>query len=286
MSRMIESFINITALLQPCPDGIQWIRKFLGDCVRTNVQVVGFFIGILSVILLSSCLIPQLYFNFRSKTCEGLSPALILFWAVGNSMCVIGTFFANQFAFQKAIAIFDVVQDMIMIGQYLAYSVYKKYSLISDRSILKIFLPLLATNLFILPSIFARSMQSTDLAVASKPQRHLMKYLHVVEMDSFVSSRGLFVEIGYLLIFISSVFFVLAQLPQIWLNYRRKSCKGLSMGMYGALLAGRVTNVLSIILQSADLNDFFAHFIWMMGTALCGIEESIVVFQYVLYDDK
>lgn len=61
---------------------IQHVFQVFGDCVDTNLKLIGFIIGFISLFLWLLPLIPQLLHNYRTKRCDGLSIYFILFWYV------------------------------------------------------------------------------------------------------------------------------------------------------------------------------------------------------------
>lgn len=75
-----------------CTNGVSWILnvsfaspstsspQVFGDCVDTPLKLAGFVVGILSLLLWLVPLFPQLYENYRTKRCEGLSIFFLLFW--------------------------------------------------------------------------------------------------------------------------------------------------------------------------------------------------------------
>lgn len=58
------------------------LLQMFGDCVDTNLKLLGFVVGIVSLLLWLVPLFPQLYENYRTKRCEGLSIFFLLFWYV------------------------------------------------------------------------------------------------------------------------------------------------------------------------------------------------------------
>lgn len=76
-----------------CTAGIQWIKnvricfvcyimalQVFTDCVDTELKLIGFIIGIMSLLLWLVPLFPQLWQNYKTKRCEGLSLAFLFFW--------------------------------------------------------------------------------------------------------------------------------------------------------------------------------------------------------------
>lgn len=83
-------------LADNCTNGVAWILQVtvsvtlfdtidvlfqtFGDCVDTNLKLSGFAVCVVSLLLWLVQLFPQLYENYRTKRCEGLSVFFLLFW--------------------------------------------------------------------------------------------------------------------------------------------------------------------------------------------------------------
>jgi uncharacterized protein with PQ loop repeat len=52
-----------------------------GDCVSTRLQILGFGIGFISLVLWLVPLFPQLLQNYQRKRCDGLALQFMIFWS-------------------------------------------------------------------------------------------------------------------------------------------------------------------------------------------------------------
>ncbi|VDK29138.1 unnamed protein product [Gongylonema pulchrum] len=112
-----------------CPDGVKWIMDIFEDCVDTDLKLIGFSIGFVSLFLWFLPLIPQVIKNYRIKRCEGLSVYFLLFWLTGDTCNMVGAMLANQQPIQKILGVYYVVQDLLVLSQYFYYShIYKRRS--------------------------------------------------------------------------------------------------------------------------------------------------------------
>ncbi|KAA1117988.1 hypothetical protein PGT21_029268 [Puccinia graminis f. sp. tritici] len=66
--------------------------------------------------------LPQIWTNYRNKSVEGLSLTFLLNWLSGDVTNLIGCLLTNQLVFQRNLAIYFNLIDLILIGQFALYS--------------------------------------------------------------------------------------------------------------------------------------------------------------------
>ncbi|KAK6734880.1 hypothetical protein RB195_018208 [Necator americanus] len=124
---------DLTADDYNCTNGIQWIERIFSDCVDTELKLLGFIIGIISLLLWLVPLLPQLLQNYRTKKCEGLSLTFLFLWLVGDTCNMLGAMLTHQTPIQQIIGVYYIFQDLALWGQYGYYTkVYPKLG--SQRS--------------------------------------------------------------------------------------------------------------------------------------------------------
>ncbi|KAJ1988232.1 hypothetical protein EDC05_005432, partial [Coemansia umbellata] len=62
------------------------------------------------------------------------------------------------------------------------------------------------------------------------------------------------------------MFFLGARIPQLIKNYQKKSCNGLSIGMFIFSILGNVAFTLSLLLHSLDSSYLLANVPWIVGS--------------------
>uniref|UniRef100_A0A915D515 Lysosomal amino acid transporter 1 n=1 Tax=Ditylenchus dipsaci TaxID=166011 RepID=A0A915D515_9BILA len=67
-------------------------------------------------------LFPQLYENYRTKRCEGLSIFFLMFWMIGDTCNMIGAVLTHQQPLQQIIGVYYILQDMVLLSQYVYYT--------------------------------------------------------------------------------------------------------------------------------------------------------------------
>ncbi|KHJ93662.1 PQ loop repeat protein [Oesophagostomum dentatum] len=72
-------------------------------------------------------LLPQLFQNYKTKKCEGLSLAFLFLWLVGDTCNMLGAILTHQTPIQKIIGVYYIIQDLTLWAQYGYYTkVYPK----------------------------------------------------------------------------------------------------------------------------------------------------------------
>ncbi|KAK6016033.1 PQ loop repeat protein, partial [Ostertagia ostertagi] len=111
-----------TAQAYNCTNGIRWIERIFSDCVDTELKLLGFIIGIISLLLWLVPLLPQLHQNYKTKKCDGLSLVFLFFWLAGDTCNMLGAILTNQTPIQKIIGVYYIFQDLALWAQYGYYT--------------------------------------------------------------------------------------------------------------------------------------------------------------------
>jgi uncharacterized protein with PQ loop repeat len=101
--------------------GPEWIHKYFGECIKTDTQMVAFFIGLSSICFWLVAQAPQLYTNYQNGNADSLSALFLVQWLIGDSLNLIGSILSNQLATQIATAYYFVSIDIVMVGQFTYY---------------------------------------------------------------------------------------------------------------------------------------------------------------------
>ncbi|KAJ1558889.1 hypothetical protein HK096_009190 [Nowakowskiella sp. JEL0078] len=107
---------------------VQWIGTYLGDCVRTPIEIIAFLIGIISILAFIVAMFPQMWKNYKRKTVEGFSFGLLVLWTFGDISNLFGAILTGQLAYQKLVGFYFLLMDILLGLQFFWYKSYTKSS--------------------------------------------------------------------------------------------------------------------------------------------------------------
>ncbi|CAH8565202.1 unnamed protein product [Dicrocoelium dendriticum] len=119
--------------------------------------------------------------------------------------------------------------------------------------------------------LISSSTPSVDFGNSHSPTRSSPRGFLITELpDSTISHSSLLpqigAKIGYTLGTISSVMYICSRFPQIFLNWKRGSTKGLCLGLFSLAIFGNVLYGLQIFLASLETSYLLRSLPWLIGS--------------------
>ncbi|KAF2085933.1 PQ-loop-domain-containing protein [Saccharata proteae CBS 121410] len=84
----------------------------------------------------------------------------------------------------------------------------------------------------------------------------------------------------------SAICYLGARIPQIFKNYREKSCEGLSLLFFLLSLLGNLTYGMGILFHSVEKEYFLTNLPWLVGSLGTMVEDAIIFVQFRMYGER
>lgn len=109
------------------PGADAFIEAHFHDCVYGWRDYVGFYLGMLSIVLWIIAQLPQFISNIKNQSAEALSPWFLANWLLGDTCnCVGAVVQGQQLPTTTYTAMYFVVADVILMVQYIYYGALAK----------------------------------------------------------------------------------------------------------------------------------------------------------------
>ena len=259
---------------------------------------------------------PQIYENFCRKSSEGLSLLFIALWLSGDLFNVLGSILQNLLPTMIILAIYYTMADIVLLCQCLMYWKGK----VPDLTHLSPANPVLEESL---AEIWEETGSDTEQSELTADAAHRSKS-HKKEKTSQVRLTlinilliSLVLLSGILGWYVSNVrdmrqrvphgpmrppleynplaqffgwicafLYLGSRVPQILLNFRRKSCDGISFLFFMFACLGNMTYVISILSVDTSLRYLWINASWLVGSSGTLLMDLIIFIQFFFYHEE
>ncbi|KAJ9195273.1 hypothetical protein DTO166G4_4789 [Paecilomyces variotii] len=265
-------------------------------------------------------LVPQLIENYRNGSAEAVSLAFLFVWFVGDVTNLIGAAWAGLVPVIVAIAVYFCIADGVLISQCLYYKyrnarheAHRRRSSTPDPTT-----PLLGRRMSDNGGLSSSSINDGQQRRVSQPEDALAKIVEETESGrqawtknvlSVIAICGIgaagwviawqtgawtpapqehdgekdMVAGAQVLGYASALCYLSARLPQIYKNYREKSCEGLSLLFFILSLLGNLTYGAGILCHSTARDYVITNIPWLIGSLGTMVEDVTIFGQFRLY---
>lgn len=277
-----------------------------------DAQAISGITGSISIACWIIVFAPQIYENFRRKSSEGLSMMFIILWLAGDIFNVLGAALQGVLPTMIILAIYYTLADIVLWIQCVMYGNGKSHPDFVHLS------PANPINDDVLETVLSGD-RAQDEVEAEEP------IAEVNDTSSFlnVSPRmaAFFKFLMVLLVFLAgllgwyisyiktsrkhktpgdlvfdplaqffgwlcALFYLGSRVPQILLNYERKSCEGISFMFFLFACLGNLTYVISILAIDTSWNYIWVNSSWLAGSlGTLGLDFTIFI-QFFLYNEN
>ncbi|KAK6330498.1 hypothetical protein TWF696_003388 [Orbilia brochopaga] len=239
---------------------LAFVSAQLQTCIPTPVTFLSSIAGLLSITAWLFAQFPQIIKNYRQQSSESLSFMFILIWCLGDSSNLLGAVLLNQMTFQKVVAAYYVLVDVVLVAQWRWYNrpSMRAADEIDDNRRAS------ASGRDKELRIAAANASPDPGRAKPKPANVFMTLallLHIVRAapinaaaapsDDLDKGRLL----GMILGWSSTVLYLSSRLPQIYLNHKRRSVSGLSPLLFAAAFCGNFCYSASLLLNPSAWRD-------------------------------
>lgn len=209
-------------------------------------EILSYVFSILSILFYGIVYFPEFRLIIRKKSSEGLSAWMIILWNQGDIFSLLGTMLLQLNLSLKIIGWFHYFIGVVMVITVMIYSPdqNKKTNIIISTFLIINFIILILTSILI------------------------------THLDLFA---------GELLGWIATGIYISGRFPQLYMNYKRKSTKGLSMLMYIFCMLGNLFYFLSIITYSLEWDYIKINIPWIILVFVLLFLDSLVLIEYLIY---
>ncbi|KAI8109139.1 hypothetical protein M9435_005553 [Picochlorum sp. BPE23] len=234
------------------PGADQWIEEYFQDCVYGKRDHVGFYLGLASILCWLVAQAPQLYYNYKRKSAEALSPYFLAEWLLGDTSNLLGALLKGD---QPQTLVFTaeyfIIMDCIMMVQRHAARQHAGDGVSSSVASTRPLLTLGAMAGMSLMYSFSQNgrQQGRGLVLSNEH-----------EEDALVAL------VGAGLAYLSCVLYLFSRSSQIYKNWKRKSAEGLSPHMFLFAVCANLFYGVSVILRSSTKEEFMSSLPWLIGS--------------------
>lgn len=263
-----------------------------------DAQVVSGITGSISLACWIIVFAPQIYENFRRKSSEGLSLMFIILWLAGDVFNVLGSILQGVLPTMIILAIYYTLADVVLLWQCLVYGDGENADLIHLS-------PANPMNEDVLETVLSRPQDDPETLRESATLSPLMSALYKFLMVFLVISAGLagwyisyirdepaddtpdlvYDPLAQFFGWLCAALYLGSRVPQILLNYKRKSCDGISFMFFLFACLGNLTYVVSILAIDTSWYYIWVNSSWLAGSLGTLALDFTIFVQFFLYNE-
>jgi uncharacterized protein with PQ loop repeat len=248
-----------------------------------NGQFLSWIFSIISNILWLFVFIPQFYTNYKNKNADGISLLLLFFMFFGDIFLLISSIAKNLNYVIIYTCVYHVCLDLIIISQSIYYRIDKSPNdNDNDNEEFQETIQLLNENYFNY-TCFYFTFYETVFFIVGTILSLSISLLLFIHNSSYISNS---------IAWISTLIFTSARIPQIILNYKRKSTKGLSFLSFVIINIANIFFLLSILILLLDLdptnylNYIISIIYFIVGNITSSCFDLIIFYQFYKYTNN
>jgi uncharacterized protein with PQ loop repeat len=244
--------------------------------------------------IISNCMwlivfVPQFYKNYKNKNSHAISLLLLFCLLLGDILAMTSGYLKKLNIVVIYTAVYHIILNSVIICQILYYRRLSCISYNQER------VSLLSSSSSSSSSL-SSSYISCNESLSSLVFTPLEIYFYITSV-CFIILTHIFIQInnnyneliGNILAWIATFIFIFSRIPQILLNFKRKSTEGLSITTFIIANISNMFFMLSILIILYDLNiNQYNNYIieniqWIIGGGVTTIFDGIIFYQFYKY---
>lgn len=231
---------------------------------------------------------PQIYENYVRKSLLGLSLLFVVLWLAGDVFNVLGSVLQGVLPTMIILAVYYTLADIVLLWQCLVYGDGGEKT----------------DGTHLLPATPMHEDTINAVLSDNAPQRPLLKDgLTKVAMVMLVFLAGV---IGWLITddpnrepdqlvydplaqffgWLCAILYLGLRIPQILLNYKRKSVDGISFMFFLFACLGNLTYVISILAIDTSWYYLWVNLLWLAGSLGTLAMDFTIFIQFFIYNEN
>lgn len=229
---------------------------------------------------------PQIWECYTRKSSEGLSFAFVVLWLTGDLFNVIGALLQHVLPTMTILAVYYTLADLVLLVQCIIYKDHK---------------PQIDTE--------HQPLLSGPLSEENVIEREVTIHKEALKNFGYVLCVTLFGVIGYFISahfeshkkppteqpisfwgqingWLCAILYLASRVPQIKLNYDRKSTDGISLLFFLFAVLGNITYVISILAAGVTKHALILNASWLAGSLGTLFLDFIIFAQFVIYKNN
>ncbi|KAG0670085.1 hypothetical protein C6P45_002880 [Maudiozyma exigua] len=291
---------------------IDWITDL--PHIELTKPIISELTGTLSISCWIIVFIPQIYEIYKTKSTKGLSLHFLVLWLIGDIFNLLGSIIQGLLLTVILLAGYYTLADMILILQYLYYRHREEKSNnigirnLSSNENLGDLEPILLSPTTSHVSELEPLLEHCDPHRTNRRSDMLCNVFAVlmVLVAGFISWYISFVREyrkgsatpiihkpqltfnlwGQIFGYISAILYLSSRVPQIHLNYKRKSCVGISLLFFLFACLGNILFIISLLVISLDHQYLMINFSWLLGSVGTLSMDLTIFIQFFIYDEQ
>ncbi|SCU81558.1 LAMI_0B06788g1_1 [Lachancea mirantina] len=290
-----------------------------------DAQNVSGIAGSISIACWVIVFVPQIYENFYRRSADGLSMLFVVLWLAGDIFNLLGAMLQHLLPTMILLAAYYTVADIILWLQCICYGTEQKVDPVHlspanpiNESVLEDVFnehqPLLRSHKHNTVQTVSETATESSSQVnvrangsasgsGSNTRRNLLRTVVVlgvvlggflswyvsyannpdrVPEEPDLSMNWLAQFFGYL----SAVLYLGSRVPQILLNFQRKSCEGISFLFFLFACLGNITFILSVLSVSVKPRYLLVNASWLIGSIGTLLMDFAIFLQFFLYESE